>query len=97
MKRLLNYLPFIIIIGVSLLLFFFNYLPGTYLIGWDNIMPELDLWLNIKRNIFAVWQDYRGLGLLDGQAHSANLIHTIFITFLRFDICSRFFSIVSVE
>ncbi len=83
MKRLLNYLPFIIIIGVSLLLFFSNYLPGTYLIGWDNIMPEFDLWLNIKRNIFAVWQDYRGLGLLDGQAHSANLIHTIFITFLR--------------
>lgn len=83
MKRLIKYLPYIAIIGTSFILFFANYVPGTFLIGWDNLMPEFNLWLNIKRNIFAVWQEYRGLGLLDGQAHSANTIHTLSIAFLR--------------
>ena len=83
MKCLIKYFPYIAIIGTSFILLFANYVPGTFLIGWDNLMPEFNLWLNIKRNIFAVWQEYRGLGLLDGQAHSANTIHTLLIAALR--------------
>lgn len=68
-----------ILIFLSVLLFIANYTHGTFLTGWDNLHPEFNILLNLKRNLFAVWQGYRGLGLIDGQAHSANLIHT-FIT-----------------
>jgi len=59
-----------------------NYTPGTYLIGWDNLMPELNFLANFQRSIFGVWQDYRGLGLVDGMSHIANLVHTFYIWIL---------------
>jgi len=72
----------LILIVIELVLFIANYKPGTYLIGWDNIMPEFDLRLNMERSIFSIWQEYRGLGVLDGLAHAANLMHTIYIALL---------------
>ncbi len=62
---------------VELLLFATNYTPNTWLIGWDNLNPEFDFKTNILRNIFGVWQEYRGLGLYDGMSHIANTLHTI--------------------
>src|SRR3972149_9988357 len=70
------------IILIEVILFFANFKPGTYLIGWDNIMPEFNLKLNFTRSIFSIWQEYRGLGVLDGLAHSANLMHTVYIWLL---------------
>lgn len=67
---------------IEIVLFFQNYTPDTFLIGWDNVMPEFNLWLNFKRAFFSLWQDYRGLGLVDGLSHTANLFHTIYITIL---------------
>ncbi|MCX7881569.1 MAG: hypothetical protein N2482_03640 [Patescibacteria group bacterium] len=64
---------------LEIILFFNNYLPGTFLIGWDNLIPELNLSLNFKRSLFSVWQEYRGLGLLDGMSHASNLFHTLYI------------------
>jgi len=72
----------LLLIAVELVLFAANYKPGTYLIGWDNIMPEFNLKLNFIRSVFSIWQEYRGLGLLDGLAHSANFFHTIYIFIL---------------
>src|SRR3989344_5337140 len=71
-----------ILILIELLLFLGNFKLNAYLIGWDNIMPEFDLKTNFLRSIYSVWQEYRGLGLLDGLAHSANLFHTIYISIL---------------
>ncbi|MBI2612150.1 hypothetical protein HYW54_05425 [Candidatus Gottesmanbacteria bacterium] len=59
-----------------------NYQPGTFLVGWDNVMPELNFAANLERNVFSVWQEYRGLGLLDGMAHAALLPHTLGIYLL---------------
>lgn len=56
-----------------------NYNSGTWLLGWDNLVPELNLGLNIKRAIFAVWQDYQGLGLEGGLAHAADLSRQILL------------------
>src|SRR3989344_5835634 len=70
------------LVAIELILFLTNYQAGTYLIGWDNIMPEFNILLNLKRSLFSVWQDYRGLGLLDGMAQAANLMHTIYIFIL---------------
>jgi hypothetical protein len=69
-----------ILIGLEVLLFATNYTPGTFLVGWDNVMPEFNLGLNFNRSIFSLWQEYRGLGLIDGMAHSANLLHTLYIS-----------------
>ncbi len=69
---------------ISLTLFFTNFKPGTFLIGWDNVLPELNFKANLTRNIYAVWQQYRGLGVEDGMAHSANLVHTIFMYLMSF-------------
>lgn len=72
----------IILILLELLNLLRNIKPGAYLIGWDNLLPEFNLSLNWQRSLFSLWQEYRGLGLLDGMAHSANLIHTLYITLL---------------
>lgn len=74
--KLLKFFPIILLVAVELLIFATNYKPGTYLLGWDNLHPELNYAANFKRNIFALWQEYRGLGVLDGMAHSTNFVHT---------------------
>lgn len=74
----------LILLVIEAVLFVANYTPKTYLIGWDNVMPELNLKLNYLRALNAVWQDYRGLGTLDGMAHAANLFHVIYINILSF-------------
>jgi len=76
-KRLLPILPFLGIFTTVLILFFTNYKPGTFLTGWDNLHPEFNFALNLQRSIFAVWQEYQGLGLLGGMGHAADLIHVL--------------------
>ncbi len=50
-----------------------NYTPQTTLTGWDNLQTEINIFLNLKRSLSAVWQEYQGLGLLGGMAHAADL------------------------
>ena len=64
---------------VVLVIFFANYSPGTILSGWDNLHPEFNFAANIKRSIFAVWQEYQGLGLLGGMGHAADLPRQLFL------------------
>lgn len=83
----------IYIVGLVLLeiiLFFTNYRPHTYLIGWDNVLPEFNFGLNLQRSLFGVWQDYRGLGILDGMSQIANLFHTIYIFLLSLVLPTEF-------
>lgn len=72
----------VLLICIELVVFYTNYQPQTYLVGWDTVMPEWNINLNFKRALFAIWQEYRGLGLMDGMAHSANLLHTFYISLL---------------
>lgn len=64
---------------ILLIIFAKNYIPATFLLGWDNLTPELNIWMNLKRSLLAVWQEYQGLGLVGGMGHSADLIRQIFI------------------
>lgn len=82
LSTLRKFLPFILLFVVELLVFAANYKAGTFLVGWDNLYPELNLLENLKRNVFSVWQEYRGTGVLDGMAHSANLPHTLVVSLL---------------
>ncbi len=74
--------PVVFLVLLSLVLFATNYHPGTFLLGWDNTVPELNLPLNLSRILTSTWQEYRGLGTLDGMAHSANIIHWIYTALL---------------
>jgi len=74
-----KYLYPVLIFLIVLFLFWANYLPGTYLSGWDNLHPEFNFFLNIKRSLFAVWQEYQGLGLLGGMGHAADLPRQLFL------------------
>ncbi len=71
-------LTFLLLLWVSVLLT--NPLgPNQWLIGWDNINPEFNLLLNIKRAIFSVWQEYQGMGLVAGMGHAADLPRLIIL------------------
>jgi hypothetical protein len=71
--------PVLTYLGLVLLLIITNYQAGTILSGWDNLHPEFDFALNIRRSLFAVWQEYQGLGLLGGMAHSTDLLRQLFL------------------
>jgi len=75
-------LPILAVLLIETLLFKSNYVSGTWLTGWDSTQPELNISEHFSRNLGAVWQEYRGLGVLDGMAHAANLVHTGYIWFL---------------
>ena len=55
-KKLLKWLPLSVLASLSLLLFVANYVPGRFLLGWDNTVPELAFGLNLQRFIFGIWQ-----------------------------------------
>jgi hypothetical protein len=59
-----------------------NYTSGTYLMGWDNVMPEFNFLQALRTNLFGAWQTHRGLGLPDGMGHAANLPHTLLLWFM---------------
>lgn len=67
------------IILLVILIAIINYKPGTILTGWDNLHPEFALDVNIKRSIFAVWQEYQGLGLLGGMGHASDLVRQLLL------------------
>ncbi len=74
-----TYWPFLGLVLIELFLIGANYTHGTFLIGWDNVIPEFNFLENFKRSIWGVWQEHRGLGLYDGMSHIANLPHTALV------------------
>jgi len=82
MQRFQNY-PFICsllaIIVTWFLVVITNYRVGTWLIGWDSLLPEINIWLNISRSLTAAWQEYQGLGLLGGIGHGSEITRQILL------------------
>ncbi len=74
-----HFLPLLTIALAFVVVFITNVSFGKFLVGWDNLLPELDFGLNIKRSIFSVWEEYQSFGLLAGNGHGANIIHQIFL------------------
>lgn len=85
MVKILNkFWPLFLLAILEVLLFSRNYTPGTYFLGWDALMPEMNFSENFRRSFFGVWQQYRGLGLLDTMSFAANIPHYLFVYFLSF-------------
>jgi len=51
-------------------------------LGWDNLVPEFNFSLNLKRSLFSAWQEYQGLGLAGGMAHGASLSRELILWIL---------------
>jgi len=71
----------VIFVGVIVTNFPLN---NTWLTGWDNLHPEFNILLNIKRAFEGVWQANEGVGLVGGHGYAATLPHTIAIWLLSF-------------
>lgn len=78
MKKLFPLIGFHLL---SLIILLVNFPFGKSFIGWDSITPEFNFGLNIKRALFATWQENYGLGTLAGHGFAATLPHSL-ITFL---------------
>lgn len=79
LKQLKEWVFPVIILLVTSFIAFKNYTPNTYLTGWDNLHPEFNFKLNIERSLNSAWQEYQGVGLLGGMAHSADLPRQLFL------------------
>lgn len=79
MKR---FFPAIFFAILTLIIGFINYEPGMLLTGGDNLHPEFNFWINIKRSLFAAWQEYQGPGLLGGMGHASDLLRQLFLAFM---------------
>ena len=78
-------IAYIIVFLIVAVLFWKNYIPGTWLIGWDNLLPEFNFKVNIlDRSIWSTWQEYQGLGIQAGNAHAADLLHQLGLYLLSF-------------
>lgn len=66
------------------LVVFTNYTPGTWLIGWDNLLPEMNFSANIWRTLTPVWQESQGFGLLGGIAHASEITRQIILFLFSF-------------
>lgn len=71
-----------VLVLVCAVIFLTNFPFGKWLTGWDNLHPELNVWLNVKRSFTAVWVENQGAGHLGGHGHAANLLHSLSIGFL---------------
>lgn len=59
-----------------------NFVPGTWLSGWDTLHPEFNFPLYFKRVFFGVWQEHQGLGAMASQAHPAEISRVAILWFL---------------
>jgi len=52
-----------------------NILPGTWFLGWDSVVSELNFEESFKRALTGVWQEFQGVGLMGGHGYVTDLLH----------------------
>ena len=86
MKKLARYsslfFPLLIILLTGFLAWK-NFVPGTFLSGWDTLHPEFNLALYLKRAFWGVWQEHQGVGAVASQAHAAELPRLLIVGLLN--------------
>jgi hypothetical protein len=83
LKKLSKFIFPLLIILLTALLAYLNYVPGTILSGWDTLHPEFNFGLYLKRIFFGVWQEHQGLGAVAAQAQMAELTRIPFVYLLN--------------
>lgn len=82
--RLRNHWLAAILIFLSGIVCMANYIPNTFLSGWDTLHPEFNIPLALTRIINGVWRTDQGLGAVAIQSHIAELPRIIFLWFASF-------------
>jgi hypothetical protein len=72
-----SFYPFLILALVGYLAFS-NYVPGTWLSGWDTLHPEFNFSLYFGRIFSGAWQEHQGVGAAAAQSHAAELTRVPF-------------------
>ncbi len=78
-SKLIKYKYQSLLFIIVLILAVVNYTPGTWLTGWDDSHPEFNFGLNVSRTLNAVWREHRGVGLVSGLAHPAQIFRYLFL------------------
>lgn len=81
-SAILNFKYPIILIIFWIFISINNYSPNTYLTGWDNLHPEFDYSMNLKRLLTSSWAEYQGLGAPGAHSHASELPRMIIIGLL---------------
>jgi hypothetical protein len=71
--KVINLLYVLLLAAVVVAIAVYNYVPGTWLSGWDTLHPEFNFQLYLKRIFFGAWQEHQGVGASPAQAHSSEL------------------------
>ncbi len=74
----------IVLTAICVFLAIANWVPGTYLSGWDTLHPEFNFPLNFQRLIFGVFRDNQGLGAIAAHAHMSDLPRVVLIYLFSF-------------
>lgn len=67
--------------AISILLCYLNYVPGTWLSGWDTLHPEMNFGIYWSRILNSAWQYHQGLGAVATQAHAAEIPRVLLMQF----------------
>lgn len=59
-----------------------NYVPNTFLTGWDTLHPEFDYKEYWSRIIGGAWQEHQGLGAVNTQAHASEIPRILLLMFI---------------
>lgn len=66
-----------------------NFTPNTYLTGWDNLHPEFDYSMNLKRLLTSSWAEYQGLGAPGAHSHASEIPRMFIIGILNLFLSSN--------
>lgn len=78
-SKLYKWFPYLALFLLWLAIVYTNYIPATLLTGWDNLHPEFNHLLNIKRAFSSFWIPNFGVGVLGGMGHAADLPRQILL------------------
>lgn len=67
-----------------------NYVPGTFLTGWDTLHPEFNMALYWQRILGGVWQEHQGLGAVASQSHASEIPRMLILTVINLIFSLRF-------
>lgn len=71
----------VVLLSLSTYISLKNFVPGTFLLGWDNLAFEFNFAASWQKVFSAVWQEYQGVGLVGGMAHAADLPRLLYLSF----------------
>jgi len=75
MRKIKEWIFPVLIVLIAGFLAYRNYIPNTFLLGWDSLHPEFSFSETFMRILNGVWREDQGLGVVAAHSHMADLPH----------------------